>query len=109
LRRFQSHASQLGKAVWASAERSVAGSITGADAQFGRLHHTSVPSQRKIGRSVMRAHLITKLLSISAQFFAMLLVTFLVIQLAPGGPVDQMLTRLHEWLIDDGIDRGPIR
>jgi ABC-type microcin C transport system permease subunit YejB len=49
------------------------------------------------------------LLSVPARLFAILLVVFLVIQLAPGGPVDQILTGLHEWLIDDGIDRGPIR
>jgi ABC-type microcin C transport system permease subunit YejB len=57
----------------------------------------------------MRTSPIRILLSIPARLFAVLVVTFLVIQLAPGGPVDQMLTRLHEWLIDDGIDRGPIR
>jgi ABC-type microcin C transport system permease subunit YejB len=49
------------------------------------------------------------LLSVAMKVFAILLVTFLVIQLAPGGPVNEMLTRFHEWLIDDGIDRGPIR
>ncbi len=34
--RFQSHTGQLGTAVWASAERRVKGSITGADAQPGK-------------------------------------------------------------------------
>ena len=37
MRRFQSHTGQLGKAVRASAERSVVGSITGADAQLNEL------------------------------------------------------------------------
>jgi ABC-type microcin C transport system permease subunit YejB len=57
----------------------------------------------------MRSSQIRILLSLPTRLFAILLVTFLIIQLAPGGPVDQALTRLHEWLIDDGIDRGPIR
>jgi ABC-type microcin C transport system permease subunit YejB len=57
----------------------------------------------------MRSSQIRLLLSVPTRLFAILLLTFLVIQLAPGGPVDQALTRLHEWLIDDGIDRGPIR
>jgi ABC-type microcin C transport system permease subunit YejB len=57
----------------------------------------------------MRSSQIRILLSLPSRLFAILLVTFLIIQLAPGGPVDQALTRLHEWLIDDGIDRGPIR
>ena len=57
----------------------------------------------------MRTSPIRILLSIPVKLFTILLVTFLVVQLAPGGPVEQMLTRLHEWLIDDGIDRGPIR
>jgi ABC-type microcin C transport system permease subunit YejB len=57
----------------------------------------------------MRTSSIRILLSIPGRILAILLLTFLVIQLAPGGPVDQILTRLHEWLIDDGIDRGPIR
>ena len=57
----------------------------------------------------MRSSQIKILLAVPTRLFAILLVTFLVIQLAPGGPVDRVLTRLHEWLIDDGIDRGPIR
>ena len=57
----------------------------------------------------MRISPIGILLAVPARLFTILLITFLVIQLAPGGPVDEMLTRLHEWLIDDGIDRGPIR
>ena len=57
----------------------------------------------------MRTSTVRILLSVPARLFVILLVTFLVTQLAPGGPVDDMLTRLHEWLIDDGIDRGPIR
>ena len=57
----------------------------------------------------MRISPISFLLAVPARLLTILLITFLVIQLAPGGPVDEMLTRLHEWLIDDGIDRGPIR
>jgi ABC-type microcin C transport system permease subunit YejB len=56
-----------------------------------------------------RANLIRKLLSIPGRLFAILVVTFLVIQLAPTGPVDRLLGRLHEWLTDDGIPRGPLR
>jgi ABC-type microcin C transport system permease subunit YejB len=59
--------------------------------------------------TVMRTSPIRFLISISARLLAVLVVTFLVVQLAPGGPIDHMLTRLHEWLIDDGNDRGPIR
>jgi ABC-type microcin C transport system permease subunit YejB len=58
---------------------------------------------------MMRSSQTKILLSVPTRLFAILLVTFLVIQLAPGGPVDRVLTRLHEWLIDDGIYRGPIR
>ena len=54
----------------------------------------------------MRSSQISILLSVPTRLFTILLLTFLVIQLAPGGLVDQAFTRLHEWLIDDGIDRG---
>jgi len=57
----------------------------------------------------MRSSQIKILLAVPTRLFTILLVTFVVMQLAPGGPVDQALARLHEWLIDDGIDRGPIR
>ena len=44
--------------------------------------------QTKPDRSAMRSSQIKILLAVPTRLFAILLVTFLVIQLAPGGPVD---------------------
>jgi ABC-type microcin C transport system permease subunit YejB len=58
----------------------------------------------------IRSYLVRKLLSIPAKLFAVLVVTFLIIQLAPTGPLDRLLMSLHEWLIDDGTPpAGPLR
>jgi ABC-type microcin C transport system permease subunit YejB len=59
---------------------------------------------------MLRGSLVRTLLTIPARLFAILVVTFLIIQLAPTGPVDRLLTAVHEWLVYDGISpSGPLK
>jgi ABC-type dipeptide/oligopeptide/nickel transport system permease component len=44
-----------------------------------------------------------KLFSIGAKLFAILLIMFLVIQIAPGGPIAQILAQLPDWPADSRI------
>jgi hypothetical protein len=57
-----------------------------------------------------RAHPLRTLLSIAARVLAILVMVFLVIQLAPGGPVDVWLTDLYWQQVYEGSPpTGPIR
>jgi ABC-type microcin C transport system permease subunit YejB len=56
-----------------------------------------------MGPVAARRHLVSTLLRLGINLLAIWLVTFLVIQLAPGGPVDQLLPRFY----DNGEIDGP--
>jgi ABC-type microcin C transport system permease subunit YejB len=56
-----------------------------------------------------RGSLVRKLLTIPARLFAILFVMFLIIQLAPSGPVDRLLTSVYEWSVYDGIPPSGVR
>jgi ABC-type microcin C transport system permease subunit YejB len=50
-----------------------------------------------------------KLLSVGARLFAILVIMFLLSQIAPGGPIAQLLARLHDWPADSRIQViGPV-
>ncbi len=56
-----------------------------------------------------RGHAVRKLLRFGVGLCGLLLVLFLVIQLAPGGPVDRFFFGLYERAIIRTAPSGPIR
>jgi ABC-type microcin C transport system permease subunit YejB len=56
-----------------------------------------------------QGHLIRTLLRFGARLCGILLVLFLVMQLAPGGPVDRFFFDLYEAAIMRDASGGPIR
>jgi microcin C transport system permease protein len=52
------------------------------------------------------AYVVVRLLLIIPTLFGIMLVTFILVQFAPGGPIDHVLSKMHALKPGFGLDRS---